>query len=46
MKKSIFCAALAAIAVLSGCTSVESTQKFNGLGLGGKEEKAEEKDEK
>ena len=40
MKKSIFCAALAAIAVLSGCTSVESTQKFNGLGLGGKEEKA------
>ena len=40
MKKSIFYVALAAIAVLSGCTSVESTQKFNGLGLGDNEEKA------
>ena len=40
MKKNIACAALAALAVLSGCTSVESTQKFNGLGLGSKEEKA------
>ena len=40
MKKNIVCAALAAVALLTGCTSIESTQKFNGLGLGNKEEKA------
>lgn len=40
MKKCILGIALAVVAILSGCTTVESTQKFNGLGLGDKEEKA------
>ena len=34
-----FCGA-AALVVLSGCTSVESTQKFNGLGLSERADKA------
>lgn len=34
-----FCGA-AALAMLSGCTSVESTQKFNGLGLSDRADKA------
>jgi hypothetical protein len=40
MKKMIFCVACAVLAVLTGCTSVQSTQKFNGLGLGQSDEKA------
>ena len=40
MKKCILGIALAVVALFSGCTTVESTQKFNGLGLGDKEEKA------
>ena len=31
---------LAAGTFLSGCTSVESTQRFNGVGLAGQEERA------
>lgn len=40
MKKMIVCVASAALAVLTGCTSVQSTQKFNGLGLGKSDEKS------
>ena len=40
MKKIIVCAVCATLAVLTGCTSVQSTQKFNGLGLGKSDEKA------
>ncbi len=41
MKKSIFCgAAIAAAIIFNGCTTVESTQKFNRMGLGTPHEKA------
>ncbi|MDD3885547.1 MAG: hypothetical protein PHI35_01600 [Victivallaceae bacterium] len=40
MKKSIFAVAMLGLAVLTGCTSVESTQKFNALGLATPSEKA------
>ena len=39
MKKIIFAMAAAAF-LLTGCTSIESTQKFNALGLGTPNEKA------
>ena len=39
MKKSIVCAAFAAAVALTGCTSVESTQKFNAIQLGTRDEK-------
>ena len=39
MKKSIVCAAFAAVVALTGCTSVESTQKFNAIQLGTRDEK-------
>ena len=39
MKKSVIFAAFAAIIALSGCTSVESTQKFNAIQLGTADEK-------
>jgi len=39
MKKSLFAVAAAAL-LLTGCTSIESTQKFNALGLGTPNEKA------
>ena len=41
MKKSLLAIlAVAAIAVFTGCTTVESTQKFNRMGLGTPNEKA------
>lgn len=40
MKKMILTAACAAAAVFSGCTTVESTQVFNRMGLGTPNEKA------
>ena len=41
MKKTIvFSAVAAALVLLAGCTTVESTQKFNGMGLGTPNEKA------
>ena len=39
MKKSVVCAAFAAIFALSGCTMIESTQKFNAVQLGTQTEK-------
>lgn len=40
MKKFILMAACSAAALFTGCTSVESTQVFNRMGLGTPEEKA------
>ena len=41
MKKGlVLCGVLAAAMLLSGCSTVESTQKFNALGLGGPNEKS------
>jgi hypothetical protein len=40
MKKIIMSAFAAAAAILTGCTTVESTQVFNRMGLGTPEEKA------
>ena len=40
MKKNIFAIAAAAGLLLAGCTSVESTQNFNGLACGTPNEKA------
>jgi hypothetical protein len=41
MKKTLlFCAAAVAAIVFTGCTTVESTQKFNRMGLGTPNEKA------
>ena len=40
MKQSLMVAAAFALAVLTGCTTVESTQKFNAMGLGTPNEKA------
>ena len=41
MKKTLFCcAAVVAAVVFNGCTTVESTQKFNRMGLGTPNEKA------
>ena len=41
MKKGlVLCGVLAAAVLLSGCSTVESTQKFNALGLGGPNEKS------
>ena len=41
MKKMIVpCGALLVLALISGCSTVESTQKFNALGLGTPNEKA------
>ena len=39
MKKSIISAAFASIIALTGCTTVESTQKFNAVQLGTQDEK-------
>lgn len=39
MKKTVFSAAIAAIIAMTGCTTVESTQKFNAVQLGTKDEK-------
>lgn len=40
MKKMIFSAAFAVSAIFTGCTTVESTQVFNRMGLGTPNEKA------
>lgn len=40
MKKVIVLCGVLALALLSGCSTVESTQKFNALGLGTPNEKA------
>ena len=40
MKKVIVLCGVLAVALLSGCSTVESTQKFNALGLGTPNEKA------
>ena len=40
MKKLLSAAVLALVTVITGCTSVESTQKFNRMGLGAAGEKA------
>ena len=39
MKKTLFSAAIAAVIALTGCTSIESTQKFNAIQLGTRDEK-------
>lgn len=39
MKKSIVSAACAALLAISGCTTIESTQKFNAIQLGTPDEK-------
>ena len=39
MKKSIISAACAALLAISGCTTIESTQKFNAIQLGTPDEK-------
>lgn len=39
MKKTVFSAAIAAIIAMTGCTTVESTQKFNAVQLGTRDEK-------
>ncbi len=40
MKQSVIIAATALVLAFAGCTTVESTQKFNAMGLGTPDEKA------